>query len=457
MRLVEDAVVVIAGDNIVGAGDYWSWMEIESAILEFGSGRADVDRRTALAVRAAEQARRWDGLILPGLVDVHCHGGGGQSFPDARTRAEALVAAREHLRFGTTSLIASLVTDEPEVLVRQAALLAELCESGDLAGIHLEGPFLSARRAGAQDPAKMQVPNPELVWKVAHAAKGRLAVMTVAPELPGVAPGGGAGGAGSAGAASGTGAGAGAGRRGGGAGGRGAASGTCVIDALAGVGAVPSFGHTDCSAAQMGAAVAAADTALADYAARARERGSKAAGLGLPRVATATHLFNGMRPIHHRDPGPAMEALAQAAAGAMVVELIADGVHLDPRLVGEVFGLVGWRNVTLVTDAMAAAGMPDGEYQLGPASVTVAGGVARLTGGESIAGGTAHLIDVVRSAWRDSGVDLASAVGAASLVPARVLGRAHRIGSLAPGRAADLVLADEDLRAVEVWRRGAQV
>jgi N-acetylglucosamine-6-phosphate deacetylase len=422
LRQVPDAVVLIREGAIAAAGDYQAVLELEQTLNEYNPDRFAVDSLNAL-----KEARRWDGLILPGLVDIHCHGGGGQSFPDAVSVEQAMVAVMEHRRHGTTSLVASLVTDAPETLTRQAALLSQLYVAGELAGIHLEGPFLSKDRAGAQDPAKMQMPNPRLVRRVAKAARGGFAVMTLAPELPGILPTDAAG-------------------AGDGAGDGGTASGAeNVIRALAEAGAVPSFGHTVCTAEEMGLAVGAADAELAR------------AGARFGRMATATHLFNGMPPVHHRRPGPALEALAQAARGAMVVELIADGVHLDPRTVLDVFAMVGPASVALVTDAMAAAGMPDGQYQLGPAAVTVAGGVARLTEGDSIAGGTAHLIDVVRSAWRDSGVALEDAVAAASLVPARVLGRSLEFGSLAPGRAADLVLADSDLVPVEVYRRGARV
>ena len=108
-----------------------------------------------------------------------------------------------------------------------------------------------------------------------------------------------------------------------------------------------------------------------------------------------THLFNGMPPIHHRDPGPALGALAAARDGA-VLELIADGVHLADATVAGVLALVGGRAVVFVTDAMAAAGMADGDYVLGPQAVQVRDGVARLAEGSSIAGGTSRLLDVVR-------------------------------------------------------------
>ncbi|MDR2381352.1 MAG: amidohydrolase family protein [Bifidobacteriaceae bacterium] len=404
LRLVQDAVIVVRGAEIIAAGDYEAAVGAQRGLEKAGLGDPAVGG-------ALRRARRWDGYILPGLVDLHCHGGGGASFPDAVTLEQVIEAVMEHLSHGTTRLIASLVTDSPDILLERTELLATACDREFLEGIHLEGPFLSPQRAGAQDPAKMQAPNAALVQAVAKTARGWFKTMTIAPELPGVAE---------------------------------PLDGPAppLVEVLAAAGVVPSFGHTDASAEQMGRAVVAADAALV------------AAGAGFGRVATATHLFNGMRPIHHRDPGPALEAIAQAASGRMVVELIADAVHLAPRTARDVFAAVGPHHVALVTDAMAAAGMPDGTYQLGPAAVTVAGGVARLTDGGSIAGGTAHLIDVVRSAWRASGIPLADAVMAASLVPARVLGRADSFGSLAAGRAADLVLSDSGLRPLEVYAGG---
>ena len=149
-----------------------------------------------------------------------------------------------------------------------------------------------------------------------------------------------------------------------------------------------------------------------------------------------------------------MACLAAAAKGRMVVELIADRVHLDPGTVAMVYDLVGGDQVALVTDAMAAAGLPDGLAQLGPKTVRVSGGVARLADGDSLAGGTAHLMDVVRSTVFASGVDLAAAVRSASLVPARVLGLTDQIGALAAGLRADFVLVDDQLGVEAVYRAG---
>lgn len=354
-----------------------------------------------------------DDIVLPGLVDVHCHGGGGASFPDATTAEQVATAAHEHLRHGTTTLVASLVTAPPDVLLARTALLADAADAGVVAGIHLEGPFLSHARCGAQNPGDMLAGDPALVDAVVQAARGHLVTMTVAPEVVGVHAG----------------------------------QGDDVLAALVRGGALPSIGHTDASAVQVEAAVDRTfDLLAADPAARS----------GRP---TATHLFNGMRPVHHRDPGPVLACLASAGRGELVVELVADGTHLDPATVVAVFDLVGADAVALVTDAMAAAGMADGDYQLGPMAVRVADGVARVVDGDgeagAIAGGVAHLLDVVRATVA-AGVPVVDAVRAASLTPATVLGL-RDVGGLVAGLRADVLVVDGDLTPQLVLRAGVPV
>jgi N-acetylglucosamine-6-phosphate deacetylase len=199
----------------------------------------------------------------------------------------------------------------------------------------------------------------------------------------------------------------------------------------------PSFGHTDATAGQTRAAIAI---------------------VGGGRLG-ATHLFNGMPPLLSRAPGPVAACLAAAARGAMVLELIGDGVHLAPETVATVFDLVGPGQIALVTDAMAAAGMPDGRYPLGPMTVDVVDGVARLAtdGGPpgAIAGGTDRLVDVLRRTVHDAGVPLPDAVTAATATPARLLGLDGEVGDVLPGRRADLLLTDPDLRPRAVCRAGA--
>ena len=383
--LVPDALVLCAGERVLWAGPAAhapaELLPEDSRVLEH------------------------DGLILPGLVDLHCHGGGGASFPDSEGAEEMLAAVLEHRRHGTTSLVASLVTADAATLREKVAQLAGLHRDGEIAAIHLEGPFLSEARRGAQNPAHLTDGDPALVRELAEIAGGALATMTVAPEAAGADE---------------------------------------VIDALAGSGAVPSLGHTDGGSAEMTRAVDRSIAALR------RRRGRSP-------LPTATHLFNGMRPIHHRDPGPALAALDAASRGEMVVEVIADGVHLDARTVAHVFSIAAEDHVVLVTDAMAAAGMADGRYRLGALDVTVEEGVATLTEGGAIAGGTAHLVEVLRHAVLEAGVELVAAVRAASTVPARVLGLEDEIGSLAAGRRADVLMVDRALRPVTVLRGGREV
>ncbi len=337
------------------------------------------------------------GTVLPGLVDIHCHGGGGKALtttdPD-----EARAVAAHHARNGTTSLVASLVTAAPEVLLDQVRTLAPLVTAGDLAGLHLEGPFLSHARCGAQASEFLTEPDQELIDALLAAAGGSLKVMTLAPELPGA---------------------------------------TEAATRLRAAGVTVALGHSDASHAVFRAALRNLD------------------GEGL-----VTHLGNAMPPFHHRAVGPVGACLAEAAVGRAAVEVIGDGVHVEDGFVALVFATAAPDSVVLVTDAMAAAGMPDGDYVLGPQRVQVRAGVARLAGVEpdgtspTIAGGTSHLVEVVARAVRQAGVPLVDAVRAASHTPARILGVAGVRGAVMTGRAADLVVADEDLRPVRVMRRG---
>ena len=393
-HIIDDGVVVLSGAHI-------AWV-----------GPADQAARAGFA-DAVEQAQAAPegGYLLPGLVDVHCHGGGGESFPNAETAEQAMVSVLEHRRFGTTSLVASCVTAAPEVLRARTRVLAGLCEDGELAGIHFEGPFVSVERCGAQDPTYIIDPDAALTRELIELGGGHVVTMTIAPEKPGIIGDDG------------------------------------VNAALIEGGALPSFGHTDSEAAPVRAA-------LADAAARIAERLEAGKPVRAPR-STATHLFNGMRPMHHRTPGPVPEFLAAAQRGECVLEMIGDGVHLSPAIVLDMFETLGRDNVVLVTDAMAAAGMADGDYVLGSQPVTVAGGVARLTEGGAIAGGTAHLIDVVRTTWQ-GGVDLVDAVYAASVQGAQILGDSS-VGALRAGLWADVVVTDAELRPVTVLRRGEAV
>jgi N-acetylglucosamine-6-phosphate deacetylase len=343
--------------------------------------------------------------LLPGLVDLHCHGAAGGGFPTGDDQA-----CREAVDFlhrnGTTTLLASLVTAPGDELVRSLGVLKVLAAEGLIAGVHSEGPFLSSARCGAQNPRWLRDPDPELLRRLLAAAGGTLQTMTYAPELPGASE---------------------------------------LLRILTDHGVTPSLGHTDADAHVAAASLAEAADLIAAAA---------AGGAFGPRARpTVTHLFNGMPPLHHRSPGPVAACLRLAAAGTVVVELVGDGVHLDPETVRMVFDLVGAGGIALVTDSMAATGLPDGGYELGSSEVVVHDGVATLRSNGVLAGGTATLLEVVRATIA-AGVSPADAVIAATLVPARVLGLETEIGGLRAGMRADVIAVDPGFDLVTVLRGG---
>ncbi|GHF18610.1 N-acetylglucosamine-6-phosphate deacetylase [Streptomyces griseoluteus] len=357
---------------------------------EVPGGRVAVDGRR-IAERAPEGADVLDVTghwVVPGFVDLHNHGGGGAAFSGGAE--DALTAVRTHREHGTTTLVASTVTDDLDVLGRQAGMLAELAEQGDIAGVHFEGPFISPCRKGAHSEALLRDPDPAEVRKLVDAARGHAKMVTLATELPG---------------------------------------GLDSVRLLAEQGVIAAVGHTDASYEQTVAAIDAGAT-------------------------VATHLFNAMPPIGHRAPGPITALLED---GRVTVELINDGTHLHPAALQLAFHHAGAERVAFITDAMDAAGSGDGRYLLGPLEVEVRDGVARLVEGGSIAGSTLTLDRAFRRAVTVDGLPVTDVVKALSANPARLLGMADRVGSLEPGKDADLVLLDGDFALKGVMRRGEWV
>jgi N-acetylglucosamine-6-phosphate deacetylase len=362
------------------------WIRLAGPVID-AVGSGDTREQPAVDLRG-----QW---VLPGFVDLHVHGGGGTSFTEG-TEDDARKAAAFHRGHGTTTMLASLVTAPLAELETRAALLADLADDGIIAGLHLEGPFLSPARRGAQDPRHMLAPDVAVFERLHAAARGHLRIITLAPELPGAAQ---------------------------------------LIEAATRAGVAVAVGHTDATAEITLAAIDAGAT-------------------------HATHLFNGMRPLHHREPG-AVGALLDREE--VTCEVIADGVHLHDIAIRLAARVKGPGRLALVSDAMAAAGMPDGSYQLGSMRVTVAGGVARLPEDPAqagapgqvgaIAGSTATLADVVRHAIA-AGLPVPDAAAATSTTPARILGLGDRTGALRPGLAADLVVCDDDFRPRAVMRQG---
>jgi N-acetylglucosamine-6-phosphate deacetylase len=324
-------------------------------------------------------------VVTPGFVDVHAHGGGGASYADGDPDA-ARTAARAHLAQGTTTQVASLVTGRIADLAAAVRALRPVVADGTLAGLHLEGPWLSVVHPGAHDADLLRDPCPEDVDRLLAAADGSLRMVTVAPERAGALD---------------------------------------AVRRLTGAGVTVAVGHTDATYDQTLAAIDAGAT-------------------------VGTHLFNCMRPLHHREPGPIGALLGSSA----YVELVADGIHLHPEAIRLAFAAAPGRTL-LVTDAMAAAAAGDGAYRLGPMAVEVRDGVARVVSTGAIAGSTLTSAAAVRHAVA-LGVPLTDAVRAATALPAAALGLTD-VGELRPGARADVVLLDDDVAVRRVLRGGAWV
>ncbi|RWZ64443.1 N-acetylglucosamine-6-phosphate deacetylase [Labedella populi] len=326
------------------------------------------------------------GVLTPGFIDLHGHGGGGASFDDGPDAVRTALAT--HRAHGTTRSVISLVSTPVDRLVENLAIVARLAdEDPTVLGAHLEGPFLSPDNRGAHDPAALTTPTASDVERLVTAGRGRLVQITIAPELPGALE---------------------------------------AIRAFRRAGVVVAIGHTVSDFAGAAEAFAAGATLL-------------------------THAFNAMPGIHHRSPGPIVAAMSEPS---VVLELIADGVHVDPAVLALAFAGAPGR-IALVTDAMAAAGFGDGAYELGGLAVSVDRGVARLTDSGVIAGSTLTQ-DAALSTVVTAGVPLADGVRALTETPARVVGRPE-LGSLGVGAVADAVLFRDGLDVSEVWIGGASL
>ena len=366
-------MTVLAGGRVVTPRTVLDpgWIEVHAGrVVAVGRDRPPSTPTTDLA-------GAW---VLPGFVDLHMHGGGGHDV--AASAADMAAAVDFHRAHGTTSTLVSLVAAPVTQLTEQLGWVASLAAgSARVLGAHLEGPFLSGARCGAQNPKFLLEPDVGTFTTLRQAARGTLRVITVAPELAGALD---------------------------------------LISAARAAGVTVAIGHTDATAEQASRAVAAGAT-------------------------LATHLFNGMRPLHHRDPG----AVGVAFDGGLACEIINDGHHVHPTVV-RVAAAAARGGLVLVTDAIDAAGAADGPRVLGGQPVDVEGGVARLRRTGALAGSTLTMDQAVRRCVVDVGLSITAAAAAAATHPARVLGVGDRIGEISPGRTADLVLLDDDLRLERV-------
>jgi N-acetylglucosamine-6-phosphate deacetylase len=323
-----------------------------------------------------------DSILTPGFVDIHMHGGAGLDVMRAAP-GELPPLNRFLTLHGVTGYFPTTVAAPLDETCRALDRLADAIETAQNAvhgepsagqalplGIHLEGPFLSHRRRGVHPPEYLLEPTLAIFERLWQAARGHVRMMTIAPELPGALE---------------------------------------VIAEAARRKVCVSIGHSD----------ATLDAARAGVHAGARH---------------ATHAFNAMRPLDHRDPGIVGEVLTDDETSA---DIIADGIHLAPEVVKIFLEAKGLERSVLITDATAAAGMPDGTYQLGPIQVEVRDGKCMSDG--KLAGSVLTMDRAVRNITQFAGWNLKDAVRAATVNPARAVGLAQH-GKLAPGGEANVVV-----------------
>ncbi len=329
------------------------------------------------------------GLLVPGFVDLQVNGYFGQEFGTADAAGWATVVRRLP-ETGTTAFLPTIITAPvgrlAAALRGAAALQAGLPGGARVLGVHVEGPFISPIRKGAHNAEWITDPTPAAVEDLITAGSGLLRLLTLAPERDGAIP---------------------------------------AITRLTGAGVLVSVGHSDATAAQVAAA--------ADAGAR-----------------MVTHLFNGQRPMHHREPGVPGQALADPR---LTSSLIADLRHVAGEVCSIAFTAAPGR-ICLVTDAAACAGMPPGRYLLGGETIILpeGDGVPPVRADGTLAG-SALRMDAAVANMVAAGAGLADAVAAASRIPADLIGRPD-LGRIAPGAAADLTWLDDELRTLATWVDG---
>jgi N-acetylglucosamine-6-phosphate deacetylase len=329
--------------------------------------------------------------LVPGFIDVHIHGVAGADTMDATT--DALAAMAQALPGeGTTSYLATTITQKHENIEKALINAADFGENhnekgqAEVLGVHLEGPFINKKRKGAQPEEYILNPDIELFKHWQELAKGDIKLVTVAPELE---------------------------------------NGTEFIQYLNNTGVIASIGHTD---------------AVYDEVKTAVEAGAK----------QVTHLFNGMRGLHHREPGVAGSALIFKE---LMVELIADGVHVRPEVIKFVLAAKGADGMILITDAMRAKCLKNGIYDLGGQDVHVADGKALLADG-TLAGSILKMNDSFKNTMEFADVSLLEAVKMTSMNPAKQLNVFDRKGSITVGKDADLTILSENYQVQLTICRG---
>ena len=329
--------------------------------------------------------------VIPGLIDIHIHGSNGADFCDGKEESFQIIA--DYLaKKGITSFLGTSMTFEEERLTHIFSEAEKYMgnnknkKSARMQGIHMEGPFLSVKKRGAQNAKYIQAPNWELFQRLYKASGNKIKIVDVAPEEEGAIE---------------------------------------FIENVSKKCAI-SLSHSN---------------ATFEEAMEAFRKGAN----------QVTHIFNGMSPFSHKDPGIVGAAIEKAS----FIELISDGIHVHPSMVRNIFTLFSDERVCLISDSMAATGKDEGIYKLGGQRVSVVGKKATLENG-TLAGSTTCLMDCVRAAV-SFGVPLESVIKAATYNPARAVGIDDKKGSISIGKDADIVILTKDLQIKAVIIQGVKV
>lgn len=359
--------------------------------IQAGSLRCDQGKITELgdlSPRSGEEVIHGHGdlYLCPGFLDVHVHGAGGADVMDGK--AESLRTISKTLaKTGTTGFLATTMTQTPQAIRKALAAISQVQDlpGAQILGVHLEGPFINPAAAGAQDPDLVLAPSLAAYENLVAGYENLIRTVTLAPELAGAQD---------------------------------------LIRALAKKGINASLGHTQASY----------DQALAGIRAGANH---------------ATHLFNAMTGLHHRQPG----TVGAVFDTDITTEAICDEVHVHPAVLRLIYQTKGVDKLLLVTDAMMGCGMPDGDYELGGQPVKLVQGEARLLSG-ALAGSVLTMIKAIQNVARHSELPLYEIINMASLNPAKLAGYSDRKGQLAPGFDGDLVILTADLTIDQVYLAG---
>lgn len=330
--------------------------------------------------------------IVPGFIDVHIHGAGGADAMDATP--DALNKIAQHLvKEGTTAFLATTMTQSKQAIEAALKNAGEFIHStenrtgqAEIIGIHLEGPFIHPKRKGAQPEEFILLPSPSQFDEWQELAQNTIRIVTLAPDQE---------------------------------------NGIALVKHLAEHGVIASIGHSDANFQDVVAAVEAG-------------------------ASHVTHLFNGMRGLHHREPGTAGGALLLKE---LTVELIADGIHVHPKMIDLVFRLKDLDHAVLITDSMRAKWLPDGESELGGQKVFVSDGKATLED-DTLAGSILKLNQGVKHVMKFANLTLPEVVKLVTMNPAKELGLHHRKGSIEAGKDADLVVLNEKYDPILTICRG---